>query len=246
MRRIWLPLALLVALTTLLAGSASATQLKYTGQAYVPSFGSYYVGAYSAKINPTDAAWASNSANWNSQPTVAAICNDFTGRISTGDVWNVAVYELAATDLEGAKFWGDAVSGDAVTRDNNTIDLVDYQAAAWLSDQLLAYHYNWSPTTANLERTHIQYAIWSIFDLTAIASRTTTQVTAINAYRQAAFDAVSSGYTGDAWRVFTEIPATGPKQEMLIRVPEAASFASLGLNFGALALLGYVFRRRMN
>ncbi|MBE0656234.1 MAG: hypothetical protein IH602_01010 [Bryobacteraceae bacterium] len=247
MKKHWISAALLLALTVVLAGPASAVQLKYTGQAYLPTFGSYYVGAYSAQMNPTGESWAPNSTNWSTQPTVAAICNDFSGRIATGDVWDVTAHEITLADLGGspeAKFWGQSVTDTQADRGDNEINLNDYLAAAWLSDQLLTYHYNWSPTTAVVERTRLQYAIWTVFNSAATTIGSTADKAAVIAYRQAAFDAVAGGYTGSDWRVFTEVSATG-KQEILIRVPEAASFATLGLNFGALVLLGYAFRRRM-
>lgn len=227
MKRFWLPLAMLVALTTLLAGSASAIELKYTGKAYSPDFGSYYVGPYSFQMDGHD---------------VAGICNDFDGRITSGQSWTVTRHTLDNAGLVGSRYYGQTIGG-------NYIDQDDYRAAAYLANQMLALHNGWnSITTAQRELlTRLQYAIWTIFDADNPPNNvgTTADINAITALRSQAY---AANYSGGGWAVFTPVQwsSTIRPQEILIRVPEASVVGVMGLNFAALGLLGYAFRRRMN
>lgn len=221
MKRYWLPLAGFIALITLFAGSASAIQLTYTGKSYAPTFGSFYVGPYSFNLDGQ---------------AVAGICNDFDGRISSGQSWTVTQHSLDDTSLVGTKYYGKSIAG-------NSIDQVDYRAAAYLANQMLALHTNWTNTTFSQKQqlTRLQYAIWTIFDADN-PPRGVGDVSAIAALREEAYGA---NYSGGGWAVFTPTGNSLARQEILIYVPEASVLGLMGLNFGALAFLGFAFRRRM-
>lgn len=238
MKKFWLPLAFLVALTTLLTGSASATTLTYTGGSHQRSAGNYYVGPYSLMLDP-------DGSGPLSAQFYAGICDDSLGTITGGQSWEVTRHDLTASGLSGAKYFDNTNSSTAAA------SLRNYLAVTYLAEQLLSLptpSASWNNVISdshNATRTAYQWAIWTIFNSVPPApSSISSTVAAFVADGYAAVD--NNNWIGGGWAVFTPTAAYTARQEMLIRVPEATSLASLGLNFGALILLGYAFRRRMS
>lgn len=226
MKRYGITAVAFVVLTLLMASSASAITLKFTGKSYANTIGGPNVGPYSFELDGK---------------AVAGICNDYAGSITSGQSWVVNQYSLDDASLNGpppAKYQGTDVGG-------NIIDQTDFRAAAYLANQMLALHTNWTSSANNPQLTHLQYAIWTIFNAGTPPGGVGSPAdqTAIAGLRSQAY---AANYSGGGWALFT--PANSgdaARQSVLIRVPEASVLGLLGLNFGALFMLGYAFRRRI-
>lgn len=233
----------LVALTVLLAASASAITLTFTGGSHQHTAGDFYVGPYSLMLDPDRTLTPNVNGPLPSQ-FYAGICDDSSATITSGQTWEVTMHDLTATGLVGAKYF------DTTNSATTASSLRKYLAVTYLAEQLLALP---TPTAAwtnvisdanNAARTSYQWAIWTVFNSAPAAPASIAST--VTSYMTAAYQAVDNlTWTGGGWAVFTPTAAYAGRQEMLIRVPEAASLASLGLNFGALGLLGFAFRRRM-
>lgn len=244
MRKFFLTGVTILALTVLLTASASAITLTFTGGSHQNTAGGYLVGPYSMMLDP-DRTLSPNVNGPLPAQFYAGICDDSAGTITSGQTWEVTMHDLTAAGLVGTKYFDptNATTADASLR--------NYLAVTYIAEQLLALP---TPTSSwtnvisdsyNATRTAYQWAIWTIFNSAPAAPGSITS--AVSSTIAAAYSAVdNNSWTGGGWAVFTPTAAYAGRQEMLIRVPEAASLASLGLNFGALALLGFAFRRRMN
>lgn len=245
----WASAIVLLALMLGLSTPGLAISLDFIGVAGGPS----PVGPYKFIITGDVAIGGSTPLGALPDGEILGICNDISGGVpgfGPGDAWEVQKHNLADVPLldvldSGSLQYGKVGTGSETStrakfwHDSSTNFLYaearDYQAGAWLANRVLV----------NIERTDSQYALWGLFKTNEVL--TANQI----ALKTAAYAAVDSG-NWDGWKsfaVYTMVPLgeapPGGTQEIYVRVPEAASFASLGLYFGGLGLLGYAFRRRM-
>ena len=130
--------------------AAMADQMTLTGVDHGYVMGNVYVDPYQANIG--------------TQTNVLVICDDFTDDTWVGESWTANVSTVSS--LVNQKFT--TGQGSSVQQ--------DYDAAAWLSEQLLSpttavtsvfTNYTTSADFAELQG-DISYAIWTIFDQPAI------------------------------------------------------------------------------
>lgn len=259
----WASVVLLVALVLSMPVAVSAITLEFQGGTFTGN-----IGPYTMAIQNDVAITGPPSAPAFANGTVLMICNDFAGRASTSfDPWEVQKHILVAganpgtpgegTLLNGAtngvepstraKFFdatGNQTSPGTYVNGFLKATEVDYRAGAYLSSKIFAAYESNDTSTATI----YQRALWSLFN--SNASETGWNFATYAAQRAEAYTVVNRGWQGwQQYVVYTKVPLLnappGGIQEFYARVPEAASFASLGLYFGGLGLLGYAFRRRM-
>lgn len=247
----WCSIAPTIAMTMVFATTASAISLDFIS---VPGGGN--IGPYQLAITGDVAIAGPPALNALPNGLILGVCNDVAGTVSgfgPGSPWEVQKHALftggavnsgslefgaVGTGVQAsthAKFFG---SNPPEFRDAN---LRDYKIGAYLANNVLT----------NTQRVDSQHALWAYFNLNHAATRPLAQQISIGLLIAAAEAAVDSG-TWHVWKtfaVYTKVPlGTAPPggiQEFYVKVPEAASFASLGLYIGGLGLLGYAFRRRM-
>jgi hypothetical protein len=163
------------------------------------------------------------------------ICDDFVDEVTLGESWNTSVGTVGST-----------ATGLFGTENSR-----GYGEVAWLSEQLLANESN------SLLQGQISYAIWSVFEGSAVTSwlnawgDTTTEAGVAYWLGQAAANVPGpgSGSTFSNVTVYTPSPSglpgtPGQAQEFLVvGTPEASSVANLAVDFLAFGALLFVFRR---
>jgi len=184
-------------------------------------------------------------ASINGGSPVLVICDDFSDEVYVGETWNVqspwSVDQYTAGD---GLFTGQT----------------DYEEAAWLVLQLVGF-------TDAANQAAISYAIWTIFDPSAINSYQVigSPVHTPNQWITLAAAAVAGGYTGAGVTVWTPTDKTqttpngsvttcpaganncGRPQEFLtVSTPDASAWSALAMSFLGLGALVVFFRRRIS
>lgn len=245
---------MLVALTVFFTFTASAISLRFDSN---PN-GS--IGPYNFEIKNDLAAPGPTTLGALPDGIVKMVCNDIDGSVpdvpgvggdeDNGIFWEVQKHALRDSNLEigtgsippaltKAKFYENTVAPFIYAKQ------LEYRAGAYLADIVL--------TTTGTTRSNAQNALWRLFNPThASANSLSYQATLDNLINVAKGKVIDGSWTD--WKyyaVYTRVPLNGPPrgtQELyakMVKVPEAASLASLGLYFGGFGLLGYAFRRRM-
>src|SRR5580698_9028701 len=165
------------------------------------------------------------------------ICDDYTDEVSVGQSWMVT--SSPASAVNGPLFTTPVTWNSQVYSNSQA-----YDALAWLAIKLVGL--SASDPTLSADEAAYSYAIWTIFDPSAINDYVGNQMTVDTLITEA----FAANYSGAGVTVWTPDPNKGPgnggPQEFLtVQTPEAPSLANLA--FDLTALLGAIFlmRRRM-
>jgi len=182
-----------------------------------------------------------------------AICDDFTTDISVGQTWSASQYSLSDVSTAGLqKFNTTPVNGQtlAPTWLVGTTTLTirqEYAAAALLAEDLFA---NLNSSTAGNSALvgEYSYAIWTIFDPSAISGYNgqidlTTQGVIAN-LRTQAFDDVLRGASATI-SIYTPTPFSASQEFLVVTTPEASAMGTLIVDLLGLAGVVFVLRRRL-
>jgi hypothetical protein len=166
-------------------------------------------------------------ATVNGIANTAVICDDFADESYIGHSWNYTANNFSTL---GSALWGSQTK--------------NYDAAAWLTMQMLSLNSNPSNAT---QVGYLSYAIWSLFDSGALSGLNSTQVGGVNTW----LGEVPSNLVPGQFANFailtpqgcTAGPGSCPGQEFLMMVPEGGSGA-MYLLLGGLACFGGMLLRR--
>lgn len=194
---------------------------------------------YYAQIGPSGLTQGSQFNSSNST-SVAVYCDDFFDDVNVGQVWQATatnVGALSTTVLDtNLMFNGGMTAATQAT---------DYMAAAWLAEQIAGQ--NQALPLGQLTAEQDSYALWYIFDSSALSGLSPTDTSAIIADYNSAFAAVANDKPGDFFNVniYTPVdhtPGSADSQEYLtVGVPEPDALALMAVG---LAALGWATRRR--
>lgn len=154
------------------------------------------------------------------------ICDDFADESSIGNTWNFTGNTFSTL---GSALWGNQTN--------------NYDAAAWLTLRMLS---NSDPTQVG----YISYAIWSLFDKSALNGLTTGpngQLAGVNYWLSQVPSNLNPGQFANFLLLTpqgcTNGPGSCPGQEFMMLVPEGGSAAIYLLLGGLLCLGAMLFRR---
>jgi hypothetical protein len=156
------------------------------------------------------------------------ICDDFADDSVIGHTWN---FNTNSFSTLGSALWGNQSQ--------------NYEAAAWLTVQMLSLNSN--PNNAT-QVAYLSFAIWSLFDKNALNGLTSTQLAGVNNW----INQIPSNLTASQFSNFVLLtpqgcangPGSCPGQEFFMVVPEGGS-ALMYLLLAGLACFGAMrFRRR--
>ena len=187
----------------------------------------------------------------NGKVGVFLACDDFLTPIQLNYTWDATIHPLSAV-AGNAKFQDAAVMYPDDPGPTTYSVQQKYSAAAWLAYQLLTNASIWnSPATAG----EYSYAIWQIFDPTAVNGYniplTHDEKAMVKKYMQDAF----AGTASTSIYIFTPNPST-PSQEFIgflpngitadeVSVPEGSILTFLAFDFLALPAILLFKRRRV-
>jgi len=174
------------------------------------------------------------------------ICDDFFDDVSVGEDWIVTPSPASSVSPDGlftgSVTWPDTPLGTTYTNQQA------YDAVAWLAVQLLSL----PPSSPNLsaEEGAYSFAIWTIFDPSAISSYVPTGTYTVAYVDSLITEAFAANYSGAGVTVWTPVPNEGPgnggPQEFLtVSTPEASLPATLAVTLGTLVGVIFLLRRRL-
>lgn len=228
---------LCLATTTLAAADPVTMRITSAGSNVMAGV---YVNPYSGTINGSPAA---------------LICDDYFDHTPINyPTWTAQGYtlgEIVASDstvvTRNMVHYG--LTGEANREDRNT----RYEAAAYLAVRLMG-------ESSATQRGSISYALWGLFDSSAIAHLTnyygagSAYVTAANAYRTEALNA-AAGNTYASWYL-TGVRFYTPTQPLyagsnvwaqeFVHVPESSAWSVLVFNLSVVLAAVWLFRKRVN
>jgi len=165
-------------------------------------------------------------ATVNGVANTPVICDDFGDDSVVGHSWNYTPNNFSTL---GSALWGNQTQ--------------NYEAAAWLTLQMLSLNSNPSNST---QVGYLSYAIWSLFDKAALNGLNATQLAGVNSW----LAKIPQNLTLAQFANFVILtpqgctPGSCPGQEFLEVMPEGGS-AALYLLCAGLACFGAMrFRRR--
>jgi hypothetical protein len=164
-------------------------------------------------------------ATVNGQANTPVICDDFADDSVIGHTWNFTPNNFSSL---GSALWGNQTQ--------------NYESAAWLTLQMLSLYKN---PLNNTQVGYLSFAIWSLFDSTALTHLNSTQL----AGAQNWLGKLPSGLTLSQFSNFVILtpqgckPGSCPGQEFFEVVPEGGSVA-VYLLFAGLACFGAILFRR--
>jgi hypothetical protein len=157
----------------------------------------------------------------------AVICDDFADDSYIGHSWNYTANNFSTL---GSALWGNQTN--------------DYDAAAWLTLQMLSLNSN--PGSAT-QVGYLSYAIWSLFDKSALSGLNLTQLAGVNAWLgKVPLNLLPAEFAN--FRLLTPQGCTGgpgscPGQEFMEVMPEGGS-ATMYLLLAGLSCFGAMLVRR--
>ena len=163
-------------------------------------------------------------ATVNGVANTPVICDDFADDSVIGHSWDFIPNNFSTL---GSALWGNQTQ--------------NYEAAAWLTLQMLSL--NGNPSN-NTQVGYLSYAIWSLFDKAALAGLNSTQLAGVNAW----LGKVPTNLTPAQFANFVILtpkgctPGTCPGQEFFMLVPEGGSTA-IYLLLAGLACFGAIMVR---
>jgi len=188
-------------------------------------------------------------ATVNGVANVPVICDDFLDDTAVGATWQATVLN-GSTQFSQSRMYAFAGATQA-----------QYEQVAWLAEQLMTY--TGTSSAAQTERDYISFALWSIFEPTAVSTWlnnsillygvTTSDITAINGWVTAA---QANATAADLSNITIYSPCVGskscsgpknsvPAQEFIVVSPDAPAIETLGLNLLALGALVFLARKRI-
>ena len=165
-------------------------------------------------------------ATVNGVANTPVICDDFSDDSVVGHSWNFNTNNFSTL---GSALWGN--------------QLQNYEAAAWLTVQMLSLNSNPANST---QVGYISFAIWSLFNKGALAGLNSTQLAGVNLW----LSKVPGNLTAGMFSNFVILtpqgctPGTCPGQEFLEVMPEGGSTALYMLVAGLMCFGAMVFRNR--
>jgi hypothetical protein len=191
------------------------------------NMGGVYVSPYEATITNSSGGVIDNGY---------VICDDFTDEVTPPESWTA---DPSTVGSGGAGLFGATNSAD-------------YNAVAWLADELMTGGAYNDPIQAS----ELSFAIWTIFDPSAIDDvtgitadgETLSQAQVQTAVNNDITHALSLGtYTGPTATVWTPTNWAGdpgrPQEFVTVATPEASTLANLGVDLLALLVALFVLRR---
>lgn len=166
-------------------------------------------------------------ATVNGGANTPVICDDFADETYIGSSWNFTANNFSTL---GSALWGNQTKS--------------YEAAAWLTLQMLALNSKSSNAT---QVGYLSFAIWSLFDKSALNGLNSTQLAGVNSW----LSKVPSNLTPGEFANFailtpkgcTNGPGSCPGQEFLTLVPEGGA-AAMYLLLAGLSCFGAMLLRR--
>ncbi len=162
------------------------------------------------------------------------ICDDFTDEAYLNTPWNAVATNASAVNSNDQFF--DGGSGPNTGYATGYSAQQDYNAVAWLANQLLLS----SNLTNSTNQTDISFAIWDIMDgaSTNPDGGTTGWVT------QAFNEVVNDHYVGTDVTVYTPQPNHQSQEFLVVSAPEASTPVLLAVDlFGFIALVALLRKR---
>jgi hypothetical protein len=215
-----LAMALVLCAPAVFADTLTVTGVNPSGA----NLGGVYTGPYVATINGVS--------------NILVICDDFQTHTSLNQQFTVT--ETRVSDLTGP----DANQVVKFDRDDASDQQADYMTAAYLATQMIAV--DQSTLAGRLQASLMNFAIWSLFDGSALNVLTATQQTAAMGYLTLAQNATSS-FTVDMYSnvsIWTPTPNSAAQEFISVRVPEPSIAGLLAFNAIFLGALGWFLRRR--
>ena len=170
------------------------------------------------------------------------ICDDFLTESYLDTPWNATETNAGAVG-SSVKFGS---SSDPLPKTGPSAGYTqqqDYDAVAWLANQLVDLPLSNPSPAVKLEQTDIAFAIWDIFD-----GATTNPDGGTLTWINAAFAAVKGGYVANNVEVFTASPLNASQEFLVVNPSVKASEAStpvlLGIDLITFFGLFLIFARR--
>jgi hypothetical protein len=190
-----------------------------------------YVGPYNATQNYTQ--------------SVQVICDDFSHNVYAGESWTANVTNATALSTSlGSLLWGSSTAGGSMLGGTYSA-LQGYESMLYLAAEMLPLSSNPKNST---EVAYLSYAIWAIFDSTAVYNWL-SQHNDLSAWAQVqslAENALKGSYTTAefaGWEILTPICTSGCPQEYFEYVPEGGS-ALMYLLLAGVSCFGAMFFRK--
>jgi PEP-CTERM motif len=201
-----------------------------------PSMGPAYTSPYFARVGPSGLTMASQFTSSNSFST-AIYCDDFLTEVGVGLIWQATVTNMSA--LQGLSSPLSTLKFD--TTGSASAQQLAYMEEAWLAERIGAT--NQSTAAGELTAEELSYAMWTIFDPTAISDVPSADQSAVNDDINDAYNQVKGDDPDDFANVYIftpDGPGTPPKdasQEYLavFPVPEPATLSLFAAGLAALA-----------
>ncbi len=206
-----------LALAPFAAKAGTTVSMELTG-VQGPVLDGVYTSPYQAKIGPSDQTFTTAS-QFNGIANTNVYCDDFGTHVSIGEIWNATITNMGA--LQGITAPLQSLKFDTGSLSNQ---LQDYMAAAWLAEDIASV--DQSTTAGQLKAGQLSYALWGIFDPSALSQLDPSDYTIALNDKNYAFQQVAGTDPDDFSNVNIYTPdPTGASQEYLTvtPVPEPAA-----------------------